>query len=347
MTLYKAFFSAAAYFLMTFFLNVVSLNAHAADNCKRLPLNKVKEVAISDPEIYDVLFNLESSFQKQEFEEFYKLIHPALPKTKADLKKIFIEITDGFNLKKTILVRSRIFDLDLDKSKNIEAICGDIEVHGVSGPKKQYAIIYTYTNGGEQYRLFVILAPTLKEQKEKKKGDFNLGVVLIHTQLWSHNGSSPEAMIQQGREEIKKGNTLAAWIYATAASRILEGNPYVRYDLGATAKSFAKELQIAKNVENEIYTQVQAKTRILSLLGFTIVYQADGIEPGVRLQSSKDLTIQEVMDMCKQTMPIIKPYLIDLKESFKGVECLLYTPQENVNDAPRSGSKFYKWADIK
>lgn len=297
--------------------------------------------------LYEMIDKFETAFQKKDAALFRSLVHPAIHKSAKEVSQIFENTFVEFNLGDAKLARARVYEFYPKSNEDPTALCPDGTVRGVAGPKRQFAVMFTHAMQNSQIRIFALFAPILKEQQKPRSKGHILGLVMLHTQVWSHGGKSAEVLLKEA-EAMRPSNPKAAYFIAQASERMLSANPYFAPDSLNQAKALTESLSehlLAIKQADGIVKSVDPKW---SFIGFTSVFQKEGIEPGIKLQyEGEEIPIDMQLGKCRQMIGKVMSELPSLRDVFKGVECLSYRKGEDyMATAPANGSQFFPWSTL-
>jgi hypothetical protein len=308
----------------------------------------------TDPKYQETLKGLEdfaksyeSAFKNKDSRLFQSLTHPALSR-ETKRSSIFNETILEYGLDKASLARTSAFLLHLPRSSLTQATnCSIGTIRGVVGPENQAVLIHTFLGGNEQIRLFTIVAPV--PASFQKGNTTQWGVVMMHTQVWTHGRKIPQTILEEARVWKNKGQPLVYWAKSNAALRILQANPYFEpNDLEAArqeaAAALAQRPQIAPL--NTIFQEQQIPKNEWTIEDYAVVFQAQDIEFGVKVRMNREFPVNEQIENCKKTGRAIVQQHPTLQEAFSGFECLTFGKDEKLESIPLAGSQFHTWKSL-
>lgn len=291
----------------------------------------------------------ETAIEKGDKKLFRGLVHPAMIRPGHEISTVLEETTKGYGIEGKRPVLNSLHEISLKAAQSSpEAECAPGLIRGVTGPARQWAVFHTVFSG-EQVRLFTLFAPILKEQKKEDRpaAYADVGLVLLQAQVYTHAGMSPEKLLEEGKKWRRLDQNLSAWLFAESGTRILEANPYLDPHELVDSREEALELYGKIAEIDAVKRQLATDVPNWSFAGFTPIFQAKGIEPGLRFKAKGALSVKEAMDGCKKAAASVKGALAGLQSVFHGVECLPYSADEETTKPPAAGSVFLPWKDIK
>lgn len=320
--------------------------ASSQNTCTRLSLQPTGKISSQDEQFYKALEEFERSFAEHRRSAFADILHPALQQNAAQKFEIFESTVQDFGLEKAKLTRSSVFQLRFNGT-GTEIQCAPGKVRGVVGPKEQYAVMHTFSGGSEQIRLFTLFAPIVPSQVEQYKTKYKTGLVMMHGQAWTHERKNAEALLEDAKKWGVLGESLVAWLVAESARRIVTGNPYFEPENTAAITREAEAFKV-KVTEDAALRQKMPHSGIdWEFLEFSPVFQASGIEVGLRFRTKAGEDVAAQMEKCKKASAFVAKEYPQLRLRFRGLECLAWGPEENLTKAPGNGSQFFPWKDLK
>jgi hypothetical protein len=298
-------------------------------------------------ELAKVFEIFESSFRDDDEKRFQSILHPALQLAPAKRHDLFMGAFSDFGLSKPKLVRSHLFELTIDDVARPVAECSTGILRGVAGPKRQWALFHTILDASEQVRFMELYAEVPRAIEKRHGTQYGIGLVMFHTQVWSHERKAPGKLLEEARKWSELGSPLTGWFLAESATRLLNANPYFQPAELAEARSITQEMFERGVRYAEWEHQLSAVPRRWKFVELSPVYQASGIEPGVRFQASRDPEPLKLSNECRKNLSALVKVLPKLSDRFHGVECLPYGPGEELTRPPAAGSVFLKWSDLK
>lgn len=320
-------------------------------SCSVLSLNMGSSLSSKDPlltELNERLLQYEQAFADENTKAFHNLVHPALHQKLETSKQIFDSVFPTYGLVKPKLTRVAIYDIRLsNKSAEPVVDCSQGRVRGVVGPERQIVVFHVAYGGNEQIRFTTIFSAVPESVQKLSKRNIGVGAVMFHTQTWTHEKKNPEALLREARKWSGLNSPLVAWMYAESAVRLLDSNPYFRPIELDSARTQSEEYRGRATSPTVIAEKLRVAKKEWEFLGFTVVFQASGVEPGLHFRMRPGDVLSAELEKCRSHSAEVVKLLPELRERFHGVECIPYQPGEDLSKAPSGGTWFLKWDDLK
>jgi hypothetical protein len=320
-------------------------------SCSLLSLNLGSSLSSNDPlltELNERLQQYEQAFAEENTKAFHNLVHPALQQKFETSKQIFESVFPAYGLSKPKLTRVAIYDIRVP-SKAAEPVvdCPSGRVRGVVGPERQIAVFHVAYAGNEQTRFMTIFSAVPESVQKLSKRKIGVGAVMFHTQTWTHERKTPEALLKEGRKWSGLNSPLVAWMYAESALRLLDSNPYFRPLELDSARSQSDEYRGRAISPAIVAEKLRSAKMPWEFLGFTVVFQASGVEPGLHFRMRPGDVLSVELEKCRSHSAAVINLIPELRERFRGVECIPYQPDEDLSKVPSGGTWFLKWDDLR
>jgi hypothetical protein len=321
-----------------------------AASCTNLPLNLVPSDASSDPfltELVSVLGDYETAFQEEDTKTFHSLVHPSLHQSGETSKQIFETLFPSYGLKKPKLTRVAAFNLRLPGSgANPDVDCSWGRIRGVVGPERQVAVFHAAYSSNEQVRLMTLFAQIPEGVRKLNKTKYSVGSVMFHTQTWTHERMTAEKLLGEARKWSALKNPFVAWVYAESAVRLLNSNPYFLPRELSSARNDVEEYRLRGPSARDIAEKMRQKGLPWEFLGFTVVFQASGVEPGLHFRMKPGDVLSLELEKCRMHSAAVVSLVPEMRERFHGVECIPYQPEDDLSKAPTGGTQFVPWNEL-
>ncbi len=322
----------------------------ASTSCRSLPLNLVSPDSTPDPflsELERVLRDYETAFQEEDTKTFHSLVHPSLHQSGETSKQVFESFFPSYGLKKPKLTRVAVFDLRLlGAGSNPEVDCSWGRIRGVVGPERQVAVFHAAYSGNEQVRLMTLFAQIPEGVRKLNKTKYGVGTVMFHTQTWTHERMIPEKLLAEARKWSGLKNPFVAWAYAESAHRLLNSNPYFIPRELSGARSDVEEYRFRGPSVKSVAEKLRQNGLPWEFLGFTVVFQASGVEPGFHFRMRPGDVLSRDLEKCRTHSAAVVSLVPEMRERFHGVECIPYQPEDDLSKAPTGGTQFLLWSDL-
>ena len=281
-------------------------------SCRSLPLAVGNvDTAVDDANLNDLklaLNDLEAAFATEDSKLFHNLAHPSIHQTLSKSKLIFESVFPTYGLVKPKITRASLYELTFPvTTKTVEVECSGGRARGVVGPERQYMVQHTAFSKNEQMRITTIFAPIPKAVRELNKAKYGIGIVMFHTQAWSHEQKTPVGLLEEARKWNRLKSPVVAWMFAEAAKRILDSNPYFAPRETSEALLLADELKTQLPQVEKVNGALRGSESSWNFLGFTMVYQGYGVEPGFYFRMKEGEVLNQSLDKCRQHVALVLP----------------------------------------
>jgi hypothetical protein len=320
-----------------------------APECRSLSLSSVVEP--SDAVLKDVnkaLVDYETAFENEDGTIYHSLVHPSKHQTKSQSQSQFETLFPSYGLVKPKVTRSAFYELRFPAGvKDFEAECHSGKARGVVGPERQFLVQHIAFSKNEQIRITTLFAPIPKGVLSLNKAKYGVGIVMFHTQAWSHEHKTPVSLLEEARKWKVLKSPVVGWIFAEAARRILDSNPYFTPRELSEANSLVNELRPSLPNVAEVQKARGGDVTSWEYLGFTMVYQGYGIEPGFYFRMAEGEELNKNLEKCRRSVGRVFPFVKEIRQKFHGVECLPFAPGESLDGTPKGGTMFVPWSEVK
>jgi hypothetical protein len=322
--------------------------AAQAAECKSLSLSA--SVQTSEPELKELdaaLQDYEKAFATEDGSIYHALVHPSKHQSLFQSKAQFETVFPSYGLVRPKLTRAAMFEIKFAADeKSWEVACSLGKARGVVGPQHQFVVQHTAFSKNEQTRITTIFAPIPKGVKSLNKTKYNIGIVMFHTQAWSHEHKTPAGLLEESRKWNRLKSPAVAWIFAEAARRILNSNPYFAPSELGEAAALVNELSPRLPAASQIQKLVGGDVTSWEYLGLTLVYQGYGVEPGFVFRMKPDDELNKDLNKCRKSVAGVARHFKELRDRFHGVECIPYAVGESQETAPKGGTMFVPWREL-
>jgi hypothetical protein len=322
--------------------------APSANRCTALSITTPQS---AKTDIGAMLSRFETAIASADSHAFLGLLHPAIIKEPSEKRAIFQTMIEGYDLKGKTLQRRFLYELSLGGPSQ-KVRCLQHEVTAVVGPVDQWATEYSFTNNGEQARLFLLIGRIPKSLQRKvtstgAQAPADVGIVHIHTQNWSFSRQTPESLFNAMRKWQVLSEPVAAWAFGTAARRIVRSNGYL-FDTGFEA-SLADHDRLQPEFESKTSEHLNKPVpgSDLTIRDFTAVFRETELALGVKvtLEGSKELSVNEQIEQCRTLTRHLLPLVAGAHKAIPGIECMVYQQNEPRDGPPFGGTIFTAFKD--
>ncbi len=321
----------------------------ANSECRSLSISAVadaKDAVLT--EVNRALNDYETAFANEDGKIYHELVHPSKHQSLSQSKAQFETLFPSYGLVKPKVTRSVLYELRFSRdAKSFEVDCPTGRARGVVGPERQFVVQHIAFSKNEQIRITAIFAPIPKGVLSLNKAKYGVGIVMFHTQAWSHEHKTPVSLLEESRKWKLLKSSIVAWIYAEAARRILDSNPYFSPKELSEAVSQANGLQPSLPSVAEIQKARGSDVTSWEYLGLTMVYQGYGVEPGFYFRMLEGEELNKNLEKCRRSVGKVLLFAKELRQKFHGVECLPFAPGESLDGTPKGGSMFVPWSEVK
>jgi hypothetical protein len=325
--------------------------SQGASDCGVLTLDsppQKKEFAAFAKDTYEQIKQMEEAFFAGNRSLFMNIVHPALRASLAGNKQDpFQETVYEFGLKNAKLTRTTLYLARFGEGTP-EVLCQFGTLRGVVGPKLQIAAIHQTLGTRDQIRIVTLWAPVLDSQKTKAKFDKESGLVMLQAQNWSLGGKTLTSLIEDTKKWNVLQETTLSFVSLSAAKKLGFSNPY--YTPQETGQLAQLEKEVASKLNlSEFKSRIQALGTEAQFIDLESVFKADRIEPSLRFRyTSSELSGKAYLELCKKVSQAVTPLLSPaFRKEFNGIECLGFSPQEDIQLPPSQGSQFFNWNELK
>lgn len=332
-----------------FILASTFLYTHSAQcgQCQSLSLNFAPDsLAPELKNLQKALELLEQSIQSKDSRLFSSLLHPAIHKPENEKRRILESSLLEFEIHKSKLIRNKIYVLDFKKDRELKTRCDDGDLQGLVGPNTQAVVFYSFFKRNEQYRLTANFSPVMVPQQQEHASVPNLGLALFHIQAISYNGKNAERLLNEAERAFQNHSALSAWLLTEAAVRLESSHPYwtssALEGMKVTSRNYRKIL--ADRLLNlDFRSSLQKATSNWIFEDITVVFQAEGIVPGLKLRNVYDDSLNTQIRKCQQVGATFKSHVSSTGDDIQGVECMIYDKEQDLTQPPKYGSQFIKF----
>jgi len=305
-----------------------SSKAACAVISRGLKYNKVR-----DPNLIGFIKTIQSAVANKDHSKLVPLFHPRLKVKPTVVERMLISFSGTYGGNKFDVTPYRVWALNSPNGHATLTECTDdkLSLRSFYGYPLQMGILFQVTGTEEIGHSYIAAVP--------KKDKWYIGA--WHKMQWTHNGRDPEWWVDQGLEEAKKDNKMAAYAKMDIAHKLMDGGAFVYYqlrkDAEATRDSYLKASDWKKYFDDLLPDEkiVHAGTALIE----------DGAGIILRYVVDHNLPSNKLRDKCRKIG--IRIYRESWTKNMGGLKCSMVTKYEDPKREGSLGGNYFTAAELR